>query len=54
MFNLRKKDDGDRIVTPKCDEHESMVKKLARIEGDNFVIIALLSVILAVVLGKVI
>jgi hypothetical protein len=51
---FRKKDDGNNVITIKCDAHETMVKRLSRIEGENLVIMAILVVIMAAILGRVV
>lgn len=49
----RKKDNVSSIVTVKCDEHQDLVSRLARIEGENIVIITMLTVVVAFILTKV-
>lgn len=48
----KKKDKGgNTIVTPKCNEHEALVKKVARIEGEITIVLILLVAILAKLLA---
>lgn len=53
MWNPFKRDKGGEVVTSsKCNEHESMVKRLARIEGENAIIIIMLGIILLAILER--
>lgn len=53
MFS-KEKDEGDELVTPKCNSHEKLVAKLSRIEGENIAILAMLGVILTVIMSQAI
>jgi hypothetical protein len=50
----KKKDETKNIITVKCDAHEDLCTRLARIEGENIAIITMLGIILAVVIVKVV
>lgn len=53
MFSLRKrKTIQQNQYYEKCEDHNTMVKKLSRIEGENVAIIALVIVILLLVVER--
>jgi hypothetical protein len=45
-----KKDESESTVTSKCNEHSKLIRIVYRIEGENAVIIVLLSVIIVIIL----
>ena len=45
-------DNIDEIITTKCNEHYKLIRQMARIEGENIAILAMLGIILIIIIER--